>query len=181
MFLIRFGSEFRLQDILAGIAGDGTWRCVDVGTTVRLFTRVLPCLAWSGSEYLSLWWWICCLLLSFLIASQNHPKYIFLAVVIGIHSFNIRISGAPKIERKVQSVRWWMAHYGSPTPKRHYAFGNSAVILGLDRGVLRKWRPKGKKVTTCQHYLDKQGVKRYKGTSKLRSTEQLTRNLQWSD
>lgn len=74
-------------------------------------------------------------------------------------------------------VKWWMAHYGGRTPKRHWAFGNSRVILALDRGVLRKWKPKpGGHVTTAERYVDGQGKRRYKGTSKLRSTEKLVCN-----
>lgn len=78
---------------------------------------------------------------------------------------------------KVQMVRWWMAHYQAKTPKRHWAFGNTAVVLALDRGVLRKWKPKpGAHVETAHKYVDGQGKKRYKGTTKLRSTEKLVYN-----
>ena len=45
-------------------------------------------------------------------------------------------------------------------------------LLGLDRGVLRKWKPKhGKKVVTAERYKDQNGKLRYKGTSSLKSTE----------
>ena len=71
-------------------------------------------------------------------------------------------------------MKWWMGHYESKTPKRHYAFGNTNVILGLDRGILRKSKHKGgRKIKTVEHYVDKNGKKRYKGTSHLRSTEKL--------
>ena len=74
-------------------------------------------------------------------------------------------------------VKWWMKHYESQTAKRHYAFGNTDVILGLDRGVLRKVKHKGgRKIQTVVHYLDKTGTKRYKGTSHLRKTENLVLN-----
>ena len=67
-----------------------------------------------------------------------------------------------------------MAHYGAPTPKRHYAFGNTSMVLALDRGVLRKWKPSpGQKVVTAERYVDKSGKRRYKGTGKLRATENL--------
>ena len=73
---------------------------------------------------------------------------------------------------EVQCVTWWMAHYDSLTPKRHYAFGNTKMVLGLDRGVLKKSKTQGsKKVVTAEHYIDKQGRKRYKGTKALRKTE----------
>jgi hypothetical protein len=71
-----------------------------------------------------------------------------------------------------------MAHYNAPTPKRHYAYSNTPVVLGLDRGVLQKWKPKtGQKVTTAERYVDKNGKRRYKGTKKLRGTENLVCNL----
>ena len=48
------------------------------------------------------------------------------------------------------------------------------MILGLDRGRLRKWKPKGgHKTVTAERYVDSKGKKRYKGTSQLRSTEKL--------
>ena len=70
-----------------------------------------------------------------------------------------------------------MAHYKSKTPKRHFAFGNTRVLLALDKGRLRKWKHTGvSKVQTAVHYLDKQGKKRYKGTPQLKETE----NLAWT-
>ena len=79
---------------------------------------------------------------------------------------------------EVQCVRWWMGHYDAPTPKRHYAYANTPVVLRLDRGVLQKWKPKtGKKVKTVEHYVDKNGKKRYKGTKQLRGTENLVCKL----
>lgn len=48
------------------------------------------------------------------------------------------------------------------------------MVLGLNKGVLRKWKPSAKeKVVTAARYLDKEGKKRYKGTSQLRGTEKL--------
>ena len=74
---------------------------------------------------------------------------------------------------QVQCVKWWMAHYKADTPKRHYAYGNSKAIKRIDKGKLVGWKPKASKVVTAQHYVDKSGKKRYKGTKKLRSTETL--------
>ncbi|CAE7202557.1 unnamed protein product [Symbiodinium necroappetens] len=38
-------------------------------------------------------------------------------------------------------VSWWVAHYGSQTPKRHYAWCNSEYVKGLCRGrlQLKQW------------------------------------------
>ncbi|CAK9101508.1 Uncharacterized protein SCF082_LOCUS47470 [Durusdinium trenchii] len=72
----------------------------------------------------------------------------------------------------VQEVRWWMGSYGSATPKRHVAFANSCEILNLDKGKLVGWKKTEKtKVKTVEHYQDRHGKQRWKGTSKLRSTE----------
>ena len=71
-----------------------------------------------------------------------------------------------------------MGHYGSSTPKRHYAYSNSSSILKIDKGVLQGWKRKGKnKVATAKHYVDSSGRKRYQGTSQLRSTETLDFSL----
>lgn len=64
-----------------------------------------------------------------------------------------------------------MGHYKADTPKRHYAYGNSKAIKKIDKGKLAGWKPKASKVVTAQHYVDKSGKKRYKGTKQLRSTE----------
>ena len=69
-----------------------------------------------------------------------------------------------------------MGHYNSATPKRHYAYSNSKVIKRIDKGALQGWRGKTK-VVTAEHYVDKSGRKRYKGTSNLRGTETLVFKL----
>ena len=76
---------------------------------------------------------------------------------------------------EVVKVQWWMQHYSAPTPKRHYGKSNSAATLALDRGALKKdqRKPKEKRIRTAVVYFDKKGVKRYKGTDALRSTENL--------
>ena len=66
-----------------------------------------------------------------------------------------------------------MGHYGSCTPKRHYAYSNSQVIHRIDKGRLQGWKPKAGKVVTAEHYVDGSGKKRYKGTKHLRGTETL--------
>eukprot|EP00438_Fugacium_kawagutii_P027320 Skav202720 [mRNA] locus=scaffold654:835216:838033:- [translate_table: standard] len=65
----------------------------------------------------------------------------------------------------VQCVKWWMAHFKAPTPKRHWAYCNSKAIHRLDRGKLQGWKKsKDKKKPTAEHYIDSKGKKRYKGT-----------------
>ena len=67
-----------------------------------------------------------------------------------------------------------MGHYKSATPKRHYGYANTTAIHKIDKGVLQKWKSRGKKVVTAERYVDKSGKARYKGTKSLRSTESLT-------
>ena len=83
-------------------------------------------------------------------------------------------------KNEVHCVKWWMAHYQSSTPKRHYAYCNSHYIHRLDKGVLQGWKKhKDQKVVTAVHYTDASGKKRYKGTKQLRSTETLDLYQDW--
>ena len=73
-----------------------------------------------------------------------------------------------------------MIHYGGKSPKRHYAFANSVHIRGLFAGKLMGWvkhkeekERHGKKVGLVDKYVDKNGVKRWKGNKNLRSSEML--------
>ena len=63
-----------------------------------------------------------------------------------------------------------MCHYSAPTPKRHYAYGNSKTIRKIDKGILQGWKKKADH-KTVEHYVDKQGKRRWKGTKSLKSTE----------
>lgn len=71
-------------------------------------------------------------------------------------------------------VKWWMGHFGSSTPKRHYAFANSAQIHRVDMGKLEGWKsdPRIKK-KSADRYRDAAGQLRYKGNENLRGTECL--------
>lgn len=67
-----------------------------------------------------------------------------------------------------------MGHFQAATPKRHYAYSNAKTILKVDKGRLQGWKPSnGKKVITAEHYKDKSGKSRYKGTPQLKGTENL--------
>ena len=60
-----------------------------------------------------------------------------------------------------------MMMYGSPTPKRSWAYSSASAIMKLDVG----WKRLKAKITTVEKYQDSKGKMRYKGTSKLRQTE----------
>ena len=76
---------------------------------------------------------------------------------------------------EVAKVNWWMRHYGSATPKRHYGYSNSQVVTRLDKGKLYEHQrpPREKRIRTADAYIDKHGKKRYKGNKNLRPTENL--------
>ena len=76
---------------------------------------------------------------------------------------------------EVAKVKWWMRHYGSPTPKRHYGYSNSGVVMRLDLGKLYTTQraPRSQRIRTADVYVDRHGTKRYKGNKNLRSTETL--------
>jgi len=74
-----------------------------------------------------------------------------------------------------------MLHYGHPTPKRSYAYSNSRHVANLYAGKLKGWS-KVKKTLAAQglshdlvvKYQDANGKKRWKGSSKLRSSQYAT-------
>lgn len=72
-------------------------------------------------------------------------------------------------------MKWWMHHYGSQTPKRHYGYSNSGVVMRLDLGKLYATQrpPRSQRIRTADVYVDRSGTKRYKGNKNLRSTETL--------
>ena len=81
----------------------------------------------------------------------------------------------PPFKFQVHRVCWWMAHYGSGTPKRQYMWSNSFLIEHLDRGKLhmatwRKRHPRAPK--TSKQYVSKDG-KKWTATSALKRTEYL--------
>ena len=69
-------------------------------------------------------------------------------------------------------VQWWMAHYSSATPKRHYAYGNSEEILRFDKGRLEGWKgdPAARRrqltvIVIQQEPFDTRGIETYVGQS----------------
>ncbi|CAK9018409.1 unnamed protein product [Durusdinium trenchii] len=69
---------------------------------------------------------------------------------------------------------WWMGMYGAPTPKRHKGFSNSKWAAAFNLGKLkakafRAQQDPDQKSTV--RYEDKNGNMRWKGSSKLKSTQ----------
>ena len=72
-----------------------------------------------------------------------------------------------------------MKLYGGPTPKRHVAWSNSAVISSLDLGRLKGWskflddkkKSGEEQVKLVEKYIDKKGKQRWKGSKALKSSE----------
>lgn len=106
--------------------------------------------------------------------------YIFLYIYIAsVYIYTFTLPSMLIRPAKVFRVGWWMGHYASQTPKRHFAYSNSPWVKKLDRGVLQ-WKNrlhKGqKKVQTAVAYKSKTGKKCYHGTAALKGTENLGLN-----
>ena len=75
---------------------------------------------------------------------------------------------------EVYSIAWWMRHWGGKTPKRSKAYSNSPQIGWLNRG---RWTGADREVAeedrTTVVYYDSLGRKRYKGSTKLKSSQML--------
>ena len=78
---------------------------------------------------------------------------------------------------QVFKVCWWMAHYGSTSPKRHKAFCNNKAAGRYNRGKLqlKKFREQqSEESKPTARYVDANGRKRYNGLAgKLKSTQTL--------
>ncbi|CAK9045371.1 Uncharacterized protein SCF082_LOCUS25635 [Durusdinium trenchii] len=77
----------------------------------------------------------------------------------------------------VTKCTWYMLAYGGPTPKPHYALSNSKHISKLWTGKLRGWAKAvrenpTKKSKTVIKYQDSNGKHRWKGSAKLRQSEE---------
>ena len=77
-----------------------------------------------------------------------------------------------RAQSKVYKVGWWMAHYGSKSPKRHQGLSNNRWVERYNLGKLKK--ASMKKDPTFQpskSYVDKAGRKRWQGTKQLKQTQ----------
>ena len=136
------------KDDSAGSPRHGAWRGLVSGTTVREPTPILSGLE-GGYEFdLQRRRTSCCVSTS---VSVCHAR------------------------PEVSITKWWMKHYGAPTPKRHYMMANSPWYTKLDRGPLKRKKdmPVLPRVVTVQKYIDSAGKRRWKGTKLLRQTESL--------
>ena len=146
---------------------------VEPGAAQRIVGGVLSSLQRDHAEHFHMWWSTC----------SGGPKHFHMGVE---HVQNTEILWSSRgftrscfllsssSKNEVHCVKWWMAHYQSSTPKRHYAYSNSHYIHRLDKGVLQGCKKnKDQKVVTAVRYTDASGKKRYKGTKQLRSTETL--------
>ena len=77
---------------------------------------------------------------------------------------------------EVYEARWWMALFGSITPKRHVAWSNARTVKLLDLGVLvkeiRDTLRKHSRQTTKKS-VSKNGKKGFSGTGFLKATQIL--------
>lgn len=87
----------------------------------------------------------------------------------GSHThFNI-----PRACPETYVIRWWMGHWGSPTPKREVGYTNNRFGESLNKG---KWvRPTEQaSVVPVRTYRNAAGQKKYVGTRQLKQTQPET-------
>ena len=70
---------------------------------------------------------------------------------------------------EVYQQRFWMRHWGHACPKRTIVWSNSPCIRMFDQGVLAGALRRGL-VKTRIGYVDKNNVKRYRGSKQLKQT-----------
>lgn len=81
---------------------------------------------------------------------------------------------------EVWSTRFWMAHYGGPTPKRHIMWSSSRDVGRLDLGVLRGFNHQSQSYESARTATTevKNGKKVFKGNKKaLKQSQHLCLNV----
>ena len=76
------------------------------------------------------------------------------------------------LQAKIWKTTFWMAHFGSRTPKGHALFSNSKATNAFNMGKLAV-RARKKGPAAVVQYRDAQGRARFKGTRFLKQTESL--------
>lgn len=163
------------QDCASPGRGDVHGRGVDIRTARWQRLAVLPHISLLFGQCANGWWPIQCPILSFhksfhhsfprenltWILKNKQTVECFLLISFCHPNFQVTI------------VKWWMAHYGAKTAKRHYLFSNSPAVGKLDKGRLVGWKKVAKDKQTAVHYRDSSGQLRYKGTGQLKATQIL--------
>lgn len=96
---------------------------------------------------------------------------------IALLSWFSHAHGSNHFLAQVFKICWWMAHYGSTSPKRHKAFCNNKAAGRYNRGKLqlKKFREQQREESKpTARYVDSKGRNRYHGLGgKLKSTQTL--------
>ncbi|CAL1131298.1 unnamed protein product [Cladocopium goreaui] len=72
---------------------------------------------------------------------------------------------------KVFRIAWWMAHYSSPSPKRHLGLTNNVWADKLNKGKLTKEAREKLTLKPVDRTVSKSGKRGYKGNKLLKSTQ----------
>ena len=92
-----------------------------------------------------------------------------LSLLLHVNQKPTKLRQPARLPHQVWKVGWWMAAFGGPSPKRHWAYANSSSILKLNR----PWQRVRSSIATVIRYENKVGKQCYKGTRALRATEIL--------
>ena len=72
---------------------------------------------------------------------------------------------------QVFRIAWWMAHYSSPSPKRHLGLTNNVWADKLNKGKLTKEAREKLTLKPVYRTVSKSGKRGYKGNKLLKSTQ----------
>lgn len=67
---------------------------------------------------------------------------------------------------------FWMKAWGHLTPKRSFVLSNTHLVGQLDKGPMKR-KALESEISTTDTYVTKDGRKRFKGNSNLKSTQFL--------
>lgn len=180
------GGSYRFTISCQGSLCGSTWS-IHAGLASYVFWH------WFKAEVI---WWssrvaAACPITNVLCGSPGSPKWLDIIIYVGpensiniylymiLLGFSFHVCGKQIKEFsltdwspiQVFRIAWWMAHYSSPSPKRHLGLTNNVWADKLNKGKLTKEAREKLTLKPVDRTVSKSGKRGYKGNKLLKSTQ----------
>ena len=188
IYICCIGGSYRFTISCQGSLCGSTWS-IHAGLASYVFWH------WFKAEVL---WWssrvaAACPITNVLCGSPGSPKWLDIIIYVGpensiniyiyiytiLLGFSFHVCGKQIKEFsltdwspiQVFRIAWWMAHYSSPSPKRHLGLTNNVWADKLNKGKLTKEAREKLTLKPVDRTVSKSGKRGYKGNKLLKSTQ----------
>ena len=188
IYICCIGGSYRFTISCQGSLCGSTWS-IHAGLASYVFWH------WFKAEVI---WWssrvaAACPITNVLCGSPVSPKWLDIIIYVGpensiniyiyiytiLLGFSFHVCGKQIKEFsltdwspiQVFRIAWWMAHYSSPSPKRHLGLTNNVWADKLNKGKLTKEAREKLTLKPVDRTVSKSGKRGYKGNKLLKSTQ----------